>query len=312
MRALLVLAPSLLLAAAARGQESTFDIVIYGGTSSGVAAAVQAARMNKSVVLIEPSDRVGGLTTGGLGQTDIGNKSAIGGVAREFYEEPGELCLIGLGGGTLARGFSRYEWRVDAVEIDPVVIDFAYEYFLLDHGDAQVFEMDGRRYLQGRDKKYDLIVFDAFGGGNIPFQLVTAEAFGLAASRLHSDGLLVLNIEAVGWHDIVVRSVAATLGAHFSQVIALPIAEPPDRIGNVILMASNRELELQEELPIPESRFSSTYDKVHTWDNRFEPDTRGVPILTDDKSPVDLWAERINFASRRELHHYFRDADLYW
>lgn len=48
-------------------------------------ARVAAARMGRSVVLIEPSDRVGGLTTGGLGQTDIGNKQAIGGIAREFY-----------------------------------------------------------------------------------------------------------------------------------------------------------------------------------------------------------------------------------
>ena len=64
----------------------TYDIVIYGGTSSGIAAAVQAKRMGKSVVVIEPTQRIGGLTTGGLGQTDIGNKAAIGGVAREFYQ----------------------------------------------------------------------------------------------------------------------------------------------------------------------------------------------------------------------------------
>ncbi|WP_197454350.1 FAD-dependent oxidoreductase [Stieleria varia] len=67
--------------------EQSTDLVIYGGTSAGIAAAVQAKRMGMSVVVIEPSDRVGGLTTGGLGQTDIGNKSAIGGIAREFYQD---------------------------------------------------------------------------------------------------------------------------------------------------------------------------------------------------------------------------------
>jgi hypothetical protein len=61
------------------------DIVIYGGTSAGIIAAVQAHRMGKSVVLIEPSNHLGGLTTGGLGATDIGNKAAIGGLARDFY-----------------------------------------------------------------------------------------------------------------------------------------------------------------------------------------------------------------------------------
>ena len=63
-----------------------YDIVVYGGTSAGVAAAVQVKRLGKTVVLIEPTRRLGGLTTGGLGQTDIGNKAAIGGIAREFYQ----------------------------------------------------------------------------------------------------------------------------------------------------------------------------------------------------------------------------------
>src|SRR5690554_5625157 len=63
-----------------------YDIVIYGGTSAGIAAAIQASRMGNSVVLIEPSTRIGGLTTGGLGQTDIGNKMVIGGISREFYQ----------------------------------------------------------------------------------------------------------------------------------------------------------------------------------------------------------------------------------
>jgi hypothetical protein len=72
--------------ATANDKEETYDIVIYGGTSGGVAAAVQASRMGKSVVLIEPSKHIGGLTSGGLGATDIGNKGAIGGIAREFYQ----------------------------------------------------------------------------------------------------------------------------------------------------------------------------------------------------------------------------------
>ena len=63
------------------------DVVIYGSTPGGIAAAVQAKRMGRSVVLLEPTDRIGGLTTGGLGQTDIGNKAAFGGIARGFYAD---------------------------------------------------------------------------------------------------------------------------------------------------------------------------------------------------------------------------------
>jgi hypothetical protein len=62
------------------------DVVIYGGTSAGISAAIQTARLGKSVILIEPTSRLGGLTTGGLGQTDIGNKQVIGGISREFYQ----------------------------------------------------------------------------------------------------------------------------------------------------------------------------------------------------------------------------------
>lgn len=67
-------------------QPKSCEIVIYGGTSAGIAAAIETSRAGKSVVLIEPTDRIGGLTTGGLGQTDIGKKEAIGGIAREFYQ----------------------------------------------------------------------------------------------------------------------------------------------------------------------------------------------------------------------------------
>jgi hypothetical protein len=63
-----------------------YDVVIYGGTSAGIASAIQTSRIGKSVVIIEPTNRLGGLTTGGLGQTDIGNKHIVGGISREFYQ----------------------------------------------------------------------------------------------------------------------------------------------------------------------------------------------------------------------------------
>ncbi len=63
-----------------------YDVVIYGGTASGVAAAVQTVRMGKTAVVVEPSQHIGGLTSGGLGFTDSGNKEVIGGISREFYQ----------------------------------------------------------------------------------------------------------------------------------------------------------------------------------------------------------------------------------
>ncbi|OGV65672.1 MAG: xanthan lyase [Lentisphaerae bacterium RIFOXYA12_FULL_48_11] len=61
------------------------DIVIYGGTCAGVTAAVQAKKMGRSVVIVSPDTHLGGLSSGGLGATDTGNKRVIGGLAREFY-----------------------------------------------------------------------------------------------------------------------------------------------------------------------------------------------------------------------------------
>lgn len=66
------------------------DICVYGGTSAGVIAAYSAHKMGKSVVLIEPGKYLGGMTTGGLGMTDIGNKYAVTGLARLFYRQIGK------------------------------------------------------------------------------------------------------------------------------------------------------------------------------------------------------------------------------
>ncbi len=62
------------------------DVIVYGGTSAAVTAAVQVAKMGRSVVIVSPAKHLGGLTSSGLGYTDTGNKEVIGGLAREFYQ----------------------------------------------------------------------------------------------------------------------------------------------------------------------------------------------------------------------------------
>ena len=65
------------------------DICVYGGTAAGVVAAYSARMKGKTVLLVEPGKHLGGMTTGGLGQTDIGNKYAVTGLARRFYRRIG-------------------------------------------------------------------------------------------------------------------------------------------------------------------------------------------------------------------------------
>ena len=69
--------------------ETRRDVVVYGATSGGITSAIQAKSMGKSVIVVEPGKHLGGLSAGGLGATDIGNKAAIGGLAREFYRRIG-------------------------------------------------------------------------------------------------------------------------------------------------------------------------------------------------------------------------------
>jgi ribulose 1,5-bisphosphate synthetase/thiazole synthase len=67
------------------------DVCVYGGTSSGVIAAAAVAKAGKTVVLIEQGRHLGGLSSGGLGETDIGNKMVIGGMSRDFYKRIGSV-----------------------------------------------------------------------------------------------------------------------------------------------------------------------------------------------------------------------------
>ncbi len=81
-----------LVATCGAGQVIGTDVVVYGGTSGGVAAAVAAARHGKSVAFLSLNKHVGGMTASGLGVTDIGpgnDTSYVGGISREFYKRVG-------------------------------------------------------------------------------------------------------------------------------------------------------------------------------------------------------------------------------
>jgi predicted membrane-bound spermidine synthase len=239
-------------------------------------------------------------------------------VAKHLFDEPGTMCLVGLGGGSVARSFHRDGWAVDAVEIDPEVVEIARDHFQLQDA-ARVFVMDGRRFLRERKDPYDLIVLDAFGSSAIPFHLVSREAMQLMADRLSANGILVMNVEAEGWGDPLVAAIVQTLRTSFEHVAALPTAEPPSALGNVILLAGNRPLEFDEE------RLGRPYDflaneflhwccvqRNHAWNNRYLPSAKSAPVFTDDLNPVDIMAERINLVARRSLHENAALTDAAW
>jgi spermidine synthase len=245
----------------------------------------------------------------------------VAGLANELFPKPGTLLLVGLGGGATARMFRSTGWRVHAVDIDPLVPQVARDWFDFKASDATVSVADGRWFLAHDPRHWDVIFLDAFGSSSIPFHLVTSEAFALARARLAPGGVLMMNVESVGWQDVLVRSLGATLHARFRHVVALPIAEPPDQLGNVILMASDRPLEISDaalgnplEVVTDEYLHWRSLLRNHAWDNRFDPGTTGTvaAAITDDLNPSDIWAERINRIARVDLHKQFGTAVQTW
>ena len=115
---------------------TVYDVVVYGCTSSGVAAAIQAGRMQKTSVLVCPDRHVGGLTSGGLGWTDSGQKEAIGGLSLEFYQrvkrhydDPDAWIY------QEADEYSRYDPEEDAIWVfEPHVAEKTYEEMLAEAG----------------------------------------------------------------------------------------------------------------------------------------------------------------------------------
>lgn len=241
--------------------------------------------------------------------------AAVMDVTRDFFETPGNMLLIGLGGGTIVKNFAREGWSVDAVEIDPVVTKVAMEHFGLTESEGQYFHQDGRQFLINSTKKYDVIIMDAFGSSAIPFHLVTDESFGLIASRLKPNGVFAINMESNGWEGLILRSLTATLRPHFSTVMALPTyKETEAALGNMVMISANRLLHRnappQYEIPSKEFMNSIAYKKEFAWRNRFTPTIGNAPILTDDLNPVDLWSEEINHLARMHLHNFFEFKNI--
>ena len=210
-----------------------------------------------------------------------------------YLESPKNALVIGLGGGTLTKYLKKYypDLAIDNVEMDPVVVNVARRYFdFSESSDNQVFVMDGRRYLQKNQRKYDLIFLDAYYGGYIPFHLLTREFLSLVKSRLTDKGVVVSNTwrspslynrESATWAEVF-GSFDSYLGSRSDNRVVIA-TNSAVRYSEPELIARMDKAQRQagfEELDLA-SMAIKTLDRELAW-------PEDTPLLTDDFAPVNL------------------------
>ncbi len=203
------------------------------------------------------------------------------------------VLFVGGGGFTGPRIFhDQYSnVTVDVVEIDPAVIDAADRYFgIPDSPRMNVYRGDGRQFLEATNRTYDVIVLDAYRKDSVPFQLTTVEFMRLASERLDDDGVLVANLISApsGPASKFYRAEYKTMQQVFPRVYSFPTAGGPV-VQNTEVVATKRDgLRTHAELQARNERRDIGIDLSEELDSyrRDEP-TDDVPVLRDDRAPVD-------------------------
>ncbi len=118
----------------------SYDVVIYGGTSAGISAAIQVQRMGGQALLIVNGNHLGGLSSGGLGSTDTGNKNVIGGISREFYQRVKAYYDNPNVWQMNRNEYDRYRPQEDAMwTFEPHVAEMIFQHMLLQAGVTVLF-----------------------------------------------------------------------------------------------------------------------------------------------------------------------------
>ncbi len=215
-----------------------------------------------------------------------------------FSSEIRNVLFIGGGGFSGPKRFLRdYDWiTVDVVEIDPDVIQVAKEYFgVKDEERLNIYSEDGRTYLVNSNKKYDLIVLDAYARTHIPFHLLTLEFFGEIEKDLTPNGVVVSNIisSLTGRNADIFKAEYKTLSRVFPKVYVFPVSDAGSGfVQNIITVATKSDI-FYSKANLLDTAGNASYLKIsqisdyieHYWETKIE--TSEVRILTDDYAPVE-------------------------
>jgi spermidine synthase len=219
-----------------------------------------------------------------------------------FNPDAQNVLFVGGGGFSGPKQFiaDYSDVSVDVVEIDPVVIDVAMEYFDVpsDNPRLKIYNDDGRRFFLPENRQYDIIVLDAYSKSYVPFHLMTREYYQLLAERLADDGVIVSNhIGSVGelpynyeasklW-----RAAYKTMAEVFPSVHVFPTRPDTDFAQNIILVAGKNGSAMTGA-EIQERQSALGYTQVDYADHLHDPArirTDDVTVFTDQFAPVDTF-----------------------
>ncbi len=216
-----------------------------------------------------------------------------------FNPQLEKILFVGGGGFSGPKNFleSYPNSLIDVVEIDSKVIDVAKTYFSLrDNPRLQIFNEDARTFLVNSDEKYDLIILDAYATDYVPFHLLTQEYFQILKEHLEPKGVVISNLLGTieGDTSDLPRSVYKTMKTSFPTVYVFTTAG--SNIGlvqNLIFVATQNSEQLDredlEEISYQNNVYNLLEDinylkNYHISGMR----TDGIPILTDEFSPVEI------------------------
>lgn len=220
-----------------------------------------------------------------------------------YHSGARRVLFIGLGGASAPKRMWRDfpQLTFEAVELDPDVVAAAYRWFSLPRDPRlRVTVQDGRLFLAGDERRWDVIAIDAFYADAIPFHLSTLEFVELARRRLTPGGVIAVNIigAIAGDYSRLLRSMAKTYAAVFPTVVLHPVTEgprdaDPRLTGNIILLATDRPAPSEaflerrwEEIRKASPRAVDLRVPIRRrWPHPLQLDD--VPLLTDDYAPTD-------------------------
>lgn len=215
-----------------------------------------------------------------------------------------DILILGMGSGTYAKQCREYldNANIEGVEIDEKITGLAREYFELPE-DIPVTTYDGRAFLNVSDKKYDVIMVDAYQDITIPFQMSSVEFFRDVKSHLKENGVMVVNMNMQSDKENSINDyLGDTIASVFNNVYTADVS----RTTNRELFTSDDEnmIDLFNE-NINYISDEALKTQMETVLKRLKPYYGGSRILTDDKAPVELLGMRvIDDLISRELAYY--------